>query len=721
MQLLSSLKLERKYDSDLHVAQDPLYILNNFYIPCLSSSTSYCRLAGFFSSSTFYVISRGLLNLVLNGGTIKLITSPHLSPEDCEAIINGSKTESEVLDSVLLRDLFDKDGFLDENAELLGWLISNGKLEIRIAVIYDYDGRILDYQKIDESAIFHHKVGIFTDSEGNKVSFDGSINETMSAWIRNGESFKVFCSWLPGQDEYVEDDVIQFNTYWEFGTHNRVKTTTLSEAVKEKWVKDLPKDIEDLTAYKKYLNLLTTNNSSKGWLEERQYQTDAVNTWVDYGYRGLFDMATGTGKTKTALLAAKRIIEDKNNQVAVVIVCPYLHLTQMWEEEIVQFGFNNYVMGHSQSPNWKDEFERKVRLFRSFPETFFFITTVNSFCKDYVQKWINKISDNVLLIVDEVHHMGSRNYSKYLNETIPYRLGLSATIKRFRDQPGTNALYDYFGNTCITYTLEMALNDGKLAPYKYFPIVCYFNDDEYVRIIAINEEINRLESSPSKDIKKIEELKVNGYRIIAKMEDKLDKLMEILEEYQNSYHMLIYCGATSISSTQSEIDAETGNSEESDRLITYLANEIYRKYGVKLRTFTCSDDLKNRKIIIDDFTKKHIQSILAIRCLDEGVNIPDIRYAFLLSSSEDPKEYIQRRGRVLRVAKDKPFSVIYDFLAFPKSFAFKIRDINNEDIEISVMLKELKRVYEFSRLSMNKEEGCNLIRQVIEIYPDVDI
>lgn len=715
---LKDIQIDTQYDSEDYYDEDPEYILNNFYRPCLSKSVSYDRIAGFFSSSTFSVISKGLMSFVLNKGKMRLITSPYISAEDKDAIIEGERTKDEVIEECLIDNIFSEGGELDEYSELLGWMVANNRLEVKIAIMYDVNGSLMDYNQMGNSALFHHKTGIFKDADDNIVSFSGSINETLSAWTVNGESFNTFCNWKLGQNEYILGHQKQFDSYWQEGKHNRTFVTTLPEAVKQKWTRDLPKSIEDLKAYNTFINQKHKEQSPDGNnIEDRPYQRDAVNNWASNNYKGLFDMATGTGKTKTALLAAKRLEKDLDGKIAITIVCPYLHLVQMWEEDVKQFGFNNYISGHSQSPDWKINFERKIRLFKKQQNCFVFITTINSFCSEYVQKWIDKISSKMLLIVDEVHRMGSKNYSKYLNESIPYRLGVSATIDRFRDLDGTNRILNYFGDRCITYTLERALRENQLTPYKYHPIVCYFTDDEYEKIVTINKKIDSLLKTDSlTNNKEIEQLRINGAKLIARMDDKLEKLVEIMKNYRDKHHMLIYCGATSVTSSESEIDEETGNSVESDRLINHVAKLLNERYGLQLRTFTCADNIENRKIIIEDFVNKHLQSILAIRCLDEGVNIPDIRYAFLLSSSEDPKEYIQRRGRILRIANNKPYAEIFDFLSFPKSFATKIIPTTNEQIELGIIMKELRRVHDFSKLSINPEESNAIVEQVSDIY-----
>ena len=428
-------------------------------------------------------------------------------------------------------------------------------------------------------------------------------------------------------------------------------------------------------------------------------------------------MATGTGKTKTALLACKRLSDELEGNIAIIVVAPYLHLTEMWYEEFRDFGITNIVVGHSQSNDWKNNFKRTLLLFNQRHKMFVLITTNNTFNTSFIQEKITQMKGNVLLVCDEVHHMGSKSQLKTLNENIQYRIGLSATVNRYNDEKGTMELESYFGPRCITYSLEDALKEKMLTPYVYNPIICYFTDDEYSRIIAINEELQALLlTNLSSDRTRIEELRISGYNLMARMEDKITKLKDLINTHKECSHMLIYCGATTIDSDSSEINPETGDSDASERLINYISKSLYQHTKLDLKSFTYVDSLKDRREIIDDFVSEKIQAIISIRCLDEGLNIPNIRYAFILSSSDDPKEYIQRRGRVLRKAPGKDHAVIYDFVAFPRTYEKQILNDSTKETEFAIIVRELKRVYEFAKLSSNPDDGFKIIDSVSELY-----
>jgi superfamily II DNA or RNA helicase len=256
-----------------------------------------------------------------------------------------------------------------------------------------------------------------------------------------------------------------------------------------------------------------------------------------------------------------------------------------------------------------------------------------------------------------------------------------------------------------------------LTPYKYYPVICYFTDDEYSRIIAINDELEALLlTNRSVDKARIEELRISGYNLIARMDDKIVKLTGLINDHKDCNHMLIYCGATTIDNDPSEINPETGDSDASERLIQYISKSLYQHTDLDLKSFTYADSLVGRKGIIDDFINKRIQAIISIRCLDEGLNIPNIRYAFILSSSDDPKEYIQRRGRVLRRAEGKDYAEIYDFIAFPRSYETGVLDKSTKETEFAIVVRELRRVYEFARLSLNPEESFAIIDNVSKVY-----
>ncbi len=713
---LSDINYSVNYDSEDNIDGDRFYILNNFYIPSLSVSKTYDRLAGFFSSSALTVAARGIADFIRHDGHMRLITCQRLSKEDVESISKG-ESQDEIIKQRLLDEIF-KDGHLvNDSVEALGWMIANGYLEIHIVLMFE-DGKIMDEDQIqiDETSIFHQKIGIFRDSFDNIVVFSGSINESAKAWISNGENIDVYWSWDNSVSKRIDKKINDFERYWKIGSLSRSVTISFPDAVSQKWIEYVPHDKLELKIMKSNLeeeSLFKIPSSMK----KLDYQESAVSRWVEQGYRGLFDMATGTGKTKTALLACKRLSDDLEGQLAIIVVCPFLHLTEMWENEFRQFGISNIIIGHSQSVNWKHDFKRAMLLYKRRKVPFVFITTINTYGSLFIQNQIELIGQNVLLVCDEEHHMGSQSYVKTLNERIPYRLGLSATIDRFNDIEGTNDLESYFGERCITYSLEDALLQGMLTPYYYYPVICYYTEEEYSRIISINSELDYLLSSNTDyNKKRIQELRISGYNLIAKMDDKIRKLTDIIRKNKDNYSMLIYCGATTVEHSLSEIDSETGDSEASERLISYIANTLYDSVKIDLKTFTYRDSLKQRESIIDDFINRKIQAIISIRCLDEGVNMPDIRKAFILSSSDDPKEYIQRRGRVLRKSNGKDYAEIYDFIAFPRSFESGIISNENKDVEFTLILRELRRLYEFGRLSLNYDDSLQIVDAIAEQY-----
>lgn len=717
-----SINIRKKYDSDEN--DDSYFVLNNFYMPCLSRSVSYSRLSGFFSSSALMVAARGISDFILNGGKMRLVTSPRLSASDIEAIKNNQFSESEVIEKSLIREIFEKNIVSNDGVEALGWMVANGVLEIRIAIMLDENKRVIGSDNIAELGLFHSKIGIMEDKDGNRISFSGSINETFMGWTKNIESFDVFCEWKSeDQREYFQGHVKEFEKYWSLGDNGRCKTVEFPEAVKNLWIKAVPKDLEALAIMKKFNpEKKQIGFSNPEGFVLRDYQKKAVDNWVSQGYNGSFDMATGTGKTSTAMAAALRLYEDKNEKIGIIVTCPYLHLVEMWVDEFSSFGINGVVEAHSQSKDWKVKLGRKISLFNNRQRTFVVVTTINTFSTDYFQEKIREIRGDVLLISDEVHRMGSSSYSKSLPENITYRLGLSATIDRWNDPRGTKKILDYYGDRCIEYSLEEALKQGMLTPYKYYPVPCYYNEEEYDRIIEINKVIDELSKSKrASDLLEIKRQRVNGTRIMAKMEDKLNKLVHILSKYKNKHHMLIYCGATNVVSYESEIEEDTGASAESERMVEYVSKRVNAECDMDLRRFTYDVDLDERKGIIEDFTNKKIQALVAIRCLDEGVNIPNIRTAFILSSGEDPKEYIQRRGRVLRLAKGKKFAEIYDFIALPLSASPQGYLSENEEMDLRLIARELKRVYEFADISDNRDHSIEMIETISTIFKITDM
>lgn len=435
-------------------------------------------------------------------------------------------------------------------------------------------------------------------------------------------------------------------------------------------------------------------------------------------------MATGAGKTYTGLGAIARLSDAVNGKLAVIIVCPYQHLVEQWVEDIEKFNISPIIgYSSSQQKDWKQRFEKAVRYQKiSNDKRFFcFICTNATFSSQFVQATISKIKSPILLVVDEAHNFGARSYAKLLDDKYKYRLALSATLERHRDDEGTNALFNFFGDKCIEYTLEQAINESKLTPYKYYPVVVYLTADELEEYEIISKQMQdhlRKDKNGNYKLDSYGELlAIKRSRIVAAASQKLVKLREVITQYANKHFLLVYCGATNVTQPDSDSSStDEGDIRQIEAVTSILGNEL----GMKVAKFTAEENMEERNSIKEHFKNgDDLQAIVAIKCLDEGVNIPGISTAFILASTTNPKEYIQRRGRVLRKsdATGKKYAEIYDFVTLPRQLD-TVSGLTSEQAgrDISLVKNELTRVKEFARLSLNSMESNDIIWEICDCY-----
>jgi superfamily II DNA or RNA helicase len=709
--------------NDLNIKQEYRSFRDNvtrdFYIPILQHSSHYKRAVGFFSSSALIEISKGLSMFIKNGGYIQLVASPYLSEEDIEAIRLGYSQRNGIIKNALLRSLNNSDNYFEkERLNILANLIADGKLDIKIAITDDNSS----------TGMYHEKMGIFSDNNGNKIAFSGSMNESAAAFNSNYESIDVFCNWHSKEDEeriYVKETV--FEQIWNNNEKDIVifDFPELKQEIMDRYKKDAPNfniDIEEgLIAY--------TDNTANNYpfippnIKLHEYQQDAINKWVLSNYCGIFDMATGTGKTFTGIGATVTLCENVKNKLAIIIVCPYQHLVEQWVEDLLEFNFKP-IIGYSASVqrDWKRRLSNAIldqNINVRNRELLCFICTNVTFSSSYVQEQLQKINGDVLLLVDEAHNVGSPNLSRCLLESYKYRLALSATIELHGDEEGTQKIFDYFGEKCIEYNIERAIDEGKLTRYKYFPVICILTQRELAKYNELTHELSKCMSKDKNGKMRLNEkgkkIALARARIVAGATDKITKLEECIHSYTNENHILVYCGATRIESPEQEyLDVDDEDIRQIDLVTGLLGNKL--KMGV--HQYTSKENMPTRTIIKKDFSEGNsIQAIVAIKCLDEGVNIPEIRTAFILASTTNPKEYIQRRGRVLRLSKNKDHSEIYDFITLP----YAIQDIPSvTDIQLknvsTLVNNEIARAEEFSRLSMNMVNAQIVIDEIKSAY-----
>ncbi len=458
------------------------------------------------------------------------------------------------------------------------------------------------------------------------------------------------------------------------------------------------------------------------WLKLHEYQKTAIENWEKQNYRGIFDMATGTGKTLTALASLTQLYHKLTGDFCVVILCPYIHLVMQWISDIKEFGIKPIVaFGSSPQKDWKEKLQRAVqkRNSQNGEKGFFcLVSSIATFKREFIQTQISKLKKKILLIADEAHNLGAACTLQYLeSRKFSYRLALSATLERHFDRMGTQVLYDFFGKKCIEYGLKQAIDDGYLSPYKYYPVVTTLNLAEkrdYCELSeSIQEEIRWDENGERTLSEKGKMLCIMRSRIVAGAKSKLDALVKTIEPYKDKFNLLIYCGATKFSEDECDLDDD----ENAVRQIDEIVKTLYARYGMKISKFIAEKTNDERKIMVENFKEGRIQAIAAIKCLDEGVNIPSIKTAFILASSTNPKEYIQRRGRVLRLSEGKEFAEIYDFVCLPDDLA-NLRNKTESELEAfkSLSAKECVRIYEFSSQSLNPLDGWKLENELKSLF-----
>ncbi len=672
------LNLKVSYDSD---SDD---ILNEFYIPVLSKAIKYNRLAGFFTSSALAVAAKGIAEFIQNNGKMKLIVGAKLQKADVQAIIDGKENAENVLSESMLKSLEAiENEIIQDHVKALAWLVARKDLEIKVGVLFDASGQPIDFETASKAGIFHQKIGILEDSNGNFLSFSGSINETAAAWMENVEEFKVFRSWIDGELAHLQADNKKFERYW-YGQTERFKIFDIPVAVKQKLIDLAPTDIRSLKKIR---------CNSKPQL--RNYQKDAISSWLANCGKGILEMATATGKTFTALGCLAKLLE-KDPKLFVVITCPFIHLTRQWKENLVAFNIPEIVEAFSGSSTWVNVLANKSFDYNNgCIKNLVVLTTHDTFSSAKFVNHINSIPGKKMLIADEVHGLGAPERQKGLIETYNYRLGLSATPSRWFDEEGTQTLMSYFDKVVYQFPLEKAIECGFLTRYEYYPVFVELDAEELERYRKITKKIV-IQIQQEKNQTKKNELAnlfcILRQRIITNASEKYQALCRVLDAISDINHCLIYCSPQQITEVQN----------------------ILNKRGIIQHKFTCEESLNERAALLDSFDKGNYRVLVAMKCLDEGVDVPSTRIAILMASSTNPREFIQRRGRILRLYPGKSASTIYDIVVVP-SISEKIEPEFFE-LEAKIMSKEINRYIEFAHSAINAGSAYALIAPVASKY-----
>lgn len=734
-----------------------------FFSDCLCNAKEFDLMLGFFSSSAISVLCDGFAAFLYNGGRMRLIVNDVLTEKDKDTIARGMGHE--ILPSFDLGDIEVLKETLSEQDrhffECLAWLIRNGRMEFK--VIAPFSGK----------GIAHTKCGCFSDGL-DKVAFDGSVNFSRTALVLNMESLTASCSW-DGPSEYakVKDIIKEFDRNFSGGNpfvryiEIQDVRTAISSSFGGKEIESLLADEYDLIEKKNNDSIPDTVRASlerarqcvKGAIkrckEERytreyeealatgrphfayptgpfDYQEEAFSRWKERGQKGLFAMATGTGKTITALNVEYEIYKRTGYYKAIILV-PTVMLVEQWVRECGKFGFDNVVRVCSANRNWSAEVERlklaeMTRRSREDKVSYIIVCTYASYVRPAVFASLNEFSSSkLLLIADECHNMGSPQLSAKF-EAIPYhrRIGLSATPERQFDEEGNEQIRRFFGcgqEYTFEFTMKEAIQKGRLCRYEYHPHLVRLTDAEMAKYMEISRKLAKVYNFSKKNFPKgddyVKTLLLLRKAIIHKAVGKLAVFRSILEERMklkgDLRYTLVYVPEGNVADEYDEdlysVTDVLPDDTETIHLIEEYTNIVRNvAAGVTVRKFT--SESADRDVMLEDFASGRLQVLTSMKCLDEGVDVPRSELAIFCASTGNPRQFVQRRGRILRTHPDKDRAVIHDLVVVPEVD----EGSDSYEMERNMVETELKRVRDFAVLAVNSSETVKVLSSVLERY-----
>ncbi len=715
-----------------------------FFNDCLENSKEFDLQLGYFSSATISVLADGFASFISNGGRMRLVINHIVSEEDKKAIIKG--VHGGIIDCFdltnfeTLRQTFDE--YQQQFFECLAFLIYDKRIDIRII------------KPRNKKGISHTKSGQFRDGD-SVTSFTGSANFTISGLFNNLEEIKIDRSdsidimvqkRIKGQRE--EFDIIME------GKKKNVEYLSPDNLISAIQSTYGDKDIEELLDVEKKLRKIKAERAIRERQKRmdmarediadieprfpypsgpREYQQTAFENWKNNGQKGLFAMATGTGKTITSLNCLLEIYKRKGYYKAIILV-PTITLVNQWEQECRKFQFSNITKVYSRNLTWRDEVERisfneKYRTDREPEVSYIIISTYASYSREKVFKVLNGFDKRrLLMIADECHNMGSGSLVKRLKE-IPYlrRIGLSATPKRQFDDEGNEKLNDFFGSKekyTYEYSMEEAIKNGVLCKYMYYPHVVNLTQEEMDAYVELSERIAKYFNYDKEVFEHIDEklkmMLLARKRLVHKAARKLDIFRSIIqkrfEEKGNLKYSLIYVPEGNKpdyvgGGDDFDVSEDIGDDNDMEHLIdqyTQVVTEI--DDHVTVRKFVSGQ--KDRDEILYDFAEGKLHVLTSMKCLDEGVDVPRSELAIFCASTGNPRQFIQRRGRVLRTHPDKKMAELHDLVVAPEVNPYS----DCYRMEQSLLRGELARVTNFAQLSENPSYSELELREILDHY-----
>jgi len=676
-------------------------LLTDFYVPCLQQSRRYYRAVGFFSSTALAAAARGIARFIQKSGEMCIVASPVLEEEDAKTLIdvwNDDRKFEDVISRTLVRALEPQQLeslLVRRRLECLAWLISERRLQIRIAVPQVEQG-------LDARCLYHEKLGIFEDDAGNTVAFSGSINETATGWSGNFEAFDVYASWRPEDVERVRRKREIFEKLWS-NTAPGLRVMELPDAVRERLIRLRPSALPEADPEEELPVSEALEHATGPRRQLWPHQDAAIAAWQQSHFRGIFAMATGTGKT----LAALHAMSLAPTSTATIILVPTLPLVDQWISELRRFfGSCHIIECSGQEGSWPQTLSTHLGILRATgcpPDATSRLLVVATMATASASKfqlcWREFPPGMVQIVADEVHHLGAPTFQQCLNLPSLRRLGLSATPEREWDDPGTNAIVTYFGSTVSEYSVKDAIRDGRLCHYEYRPFFAYLDDEEFDEYYRLTKEIDKFMAMTAEEMDKKKTTKSSAqlHRLLErralikkKAKDKVRAFRSVLVDGP-PFPFIVFC-------------------EDQEQLasIRGALNEEHMSFV----TYTSEQSAWQRGKTMELFRENTTDAVLAIRCLDEGIDVPTCESCVIVASSSSTREFIQRRGRVLRLSGPGKRAVVYDIVVLP------IIPRLAGDIEAAERLirQELSRVNHFVEASDNEWAVRHRIKRELEQF-----
>ena len=704
-----------------------------FYLDGLANSNEFSLLLGYFSSSAINLLSVGFATFISKGGKMRMVINHLLSAKDKEAIsrVEDNPNEIRVFD---LTDIVSLGRVLDEYDthffECLAYLIAEKRIEIK--VIKPKNGK----------GIAHYKSGVFSDGQ-DAVGYQASCNFTYYGLSENIEQLEAFLSWENGRsNKLIKKQLKLIDDYF---TEKDIDVEYISVSDIEVVLKDRfgKKDINELLVQEEQLLKKKQNLISNPKLKKtiarlfseielirrtprfpytegpREYQINAYNSWVANNYKGMFAMATGTGKTITSLNCLLNEYK-KTGIYRAIITVPTTALVEQWKKECAKFNFKN-VITVSSKENWDKNLAFFNTASKLIDTSYIVIVTYASLPRPKFQSYFTQLPKDTILIADETHNLGSQGLLRLLpNIHLEKRIGLSATPHRKFDEAGNLAIQVFFNDEppyIVSYSMEEALNIGWLCKYTYYPHIIRLTDQEMERYKELSLQLLRMgmfdnSTGEFKSTPQIEMKLLERKRIIHKAANKLELFKAILRsEFEKKKHLkysLIYVPeGTEANFDETDYSVET---DDENRLINEYTKAVSQTDdSVMVKQFTANS--ANREEILKNFEESKIHVLTSMKCLDEGVDVPRSELAIFCASTGNPRQFIQRRGRVLRLHKDKIHATIHDLVVVPE-----VSDGSTFEMEKGLVKKELERVVDFANLAMNKTDTYETLKCILDYY-----